>query len=224
MPQLLTKGKAIAGQFSLVSGVMWFSGSGAPVNSTTGAGVAEKGSQYVRTSNGAVYTNTGTKAAPTWTLVGTVAGDTITSAMMTESLLKYAEVSIASAAITDTSAGQLGHADGVVLVAAPAAGKALELVSAVVIHDYAGAAYTAGGNVTVNWAGGAAITGVVSAANSFGAAADKIYQLLPLAAAGNAMSVATGLNLVAASAFTQPGGATGVGRVKVAYRVHTTGL
>ena len=69
--------------------------------------------------------------------------------------------------------------------------------------------------------GGAALTGLVSAANSLGAAADKIVQFVPLATAGIALTENTGLNLVAASAFTQPGTAAGTVKVFVRYRIHT---
>lgn len=44
---------------------------GAPVNGTTGANVAGKGSLLIDYSNGKVYVNTNTKASPTWTVVGT---------------------------------------------------------------------------------------------------------------------------------------------------------
>lgn len=151
--------------------------------------------------------------------------DWFTISTFSEHAIQYAEVEIASAAITGTSAGQLGHANGVELVAPPGAGKVLELVSAVLMYDYATAAYTGGGNVTVNiGSGGAALTGIISAANSIGASADKIVMFVPLAAAAANLTANVGLNLVAASAFTQPGTAAGVVRVKVAYRVHTTGL
>lgn len=248
------------GGLLLPGNVVVMTGSGAPVDGTTGAGYAGKGSFYIRYGTGAVFVNTNTKASPTWTQLGSVAAladgnifvgnaggaaaavvpsgdvtitnagvtaigaDKVLSAMVSEKLIKYAEVAISSADIVATTAGKLGHAQGYPLVAAPAAGKALELISATLIYDYAGAGYGAGGNISVNWAGGgAAITGVVSAANSLGAGADKVVQLLPLATAGNALSVATGINLVAASAFTL-GSATGVVRVKVAYRLHTTEL
>jgi len=142
-----------------------------------------------------------------------------------EKQVLYREFTISSANITGTSAGQLGHANGVVLVAAPGARKAIEFISAVVILDYATAAYTAGGNVSVNYAaGGAALSGVVSAANSIGAAADKIALLLPVVPTNNQLASNTGLNLVSSAAFTQPGTAAGVVRVKVAYRLHTHGL
>lgn len=40
-------------------------------SSGTGAGVAEKGSLHLNTSDGKLRTNTNTKASPTWTVVGT---------------------------------------------------------------------------------------------------------------------------------------------------------
>jgi hypothetical protein len=51
-------------------GVFNTAGSGAPTG-TTGAGKCGPGSTYADTATGKVYTNTGTKAAPTWTIVGT---------------------------------------------------------------------------------------------------------------------------------------------------------
>jgi hypothetical protein len=131
-------------------------------------------------------------------------------------------VSITSANITDTAAGHLGHANGVILVADPAAGLQIELVSVVMSFTFGVAQYTAGGNVTVNISGGgAALTGLVSAANSIGNAASKVVQFVPLSTVGNALTSAKGFNLVAASAFTQPGTATGTVKCFVTYRTHT---
>lgn len=135
--------------------------------------------------------------------------------------LQFATVSISAADIVATGTGKLGHAAGVPLVADPGAGKVAELVSAIVAYTYSTAAYTGGGNVTVNINGGAALTGVVSAANSLGAAANTIIQFVPLATAGIALTENKGLNLVAAAAFTQPGTAAGTVKVLVAYRIHT---
>lgn len=47
--------------------------SGAPTDGTsgTGAGFAGPGSMYVNIANGKWYTNTNTKASPTWTVIGT---------------------------------------------------------------------------------------------------------------------------------------------------------
>jgi hypothetical protein len=47
-----------------------FTNAGAPTNSVTGAGFAGIGSLCVDTTNGKAYINTGTKATPTWTVVG----------------------------------------------------------------------------------------------------------------------------------------------------------
>jgi hypothetical protein len=155
---------------------------------------------------------------------GKLKDNSVASLQLDETTVQYAEVAISAANITGTSAGQLGHASGVVLVADPGATKVIELISAVLVYDYATAAYTGGGNITVNSNGGSALTGLVSAANSLGASVDKIVGFMPLATAGNALTANKGLNLVAAAAFTQPGTAAGVVRVKVAYRVHTHGL
>lgn len=134
------------------------------------------------------------------------------------------EVVISAADITATTAGKLGHAAGVPLVANPGADYLAELVSAVLIYDFDTAAYTAGGNITVNENGGSALTGVVSAANSLGAASDKIATFVPLAVTAANRNANKGLNLVAATAFTQPGTAAGVVRVHVQYRLHKLGL
>ena len=52
--------------------VWWFTTAGVPTDGTSGdgAGWAGKGSQCTDTTNGKLYINTGTKASPTWTVVG----------------------------------------------------------------------------------------------------------------------------------------------------------
>lgn len=46
---------------------------GAPTNGTSGtyAGIAAVGAQLINTTNGVIYSNTGSQASPTWTVVGT---------------------------------------------------------------------------------------------------------------------------------------------------------
>jgi hypothetical protein len=133
----------------------------------------------------------------------------------------YKEISISSADIVGTSAGQFGHANGYPLVSAPGAGQMLELTECVVSYIYATAAYTGGGTTTLNWAGGTAITGTLAAANFCGAAANKCNMIPPLATGAIAMPIVpTGINLVVSSAFTQPGTAAGTVRVKIGYRIH----
>ena len=252
MPQLITKGKAIAGQFSLLTGVMWMSGTGAPSNGSTGAGVAQKGSIYARTSNGAIYYNTGTKASPTWSLMGTVgalaenhifvgnvggvatdvalSGDaTINSAgklTLAGSLTKYAEVTISAADLIAVGAGKFGHANGYPLVAG-VADNVIEFISATLIYDQAVKQYTGGGDVTVNWSGGGAALSNKIAKEEFcahnGDTVNLVTALVP--ATGISLLTGTGINLVTTVAFADGGvGALGVVRAKVAYRVHATGL
>ena len=137
----------------------------------------------------------------------------------------FAQGTISSADITGTAAGQLGHANGFPMVPAYGADKVVELVSAILINEYDTAAYTDGGNTTVNISGGgAAMTGLVSNANFIQASADKIIQFVPLAATFNVPTANTGLNLVSASAPTNPGTAAGTFHYRVTYRVHSTSL
>lgn len=62
----LSRGTVLVGAVVLKNGVALFDGTTAPVNGVTGAGFAGPGSLYFRTS-GKIYSNTGTKASPTWT-------------------------------------------------------------------------------------------------------------------------------------------------------------
>lgn len=154
-----------------------------------------------------IWVNTGTAAAPAWNRLAS-------SATTDPAMLQYLQTTISSANITGTGAGQFGHANGVIIAPVAPAGFVLNFDSAVLSYTFATAAYTAGGNVTVNiGGGGAALSGLVSAANSVGAAASKIVQFVPLATAGIAHSTAESINLVSSAAFTQPG--TAAGTIKV---------
>jgi len=132
------------------------------------------------------------------------------------------EIPITAASIVGTAVNDLGHANGVALVATPGSGKFLEFISALLIFDGAGGGYTDGGNVTVNL-GTTPVTGIVSAANSFGSTGQKVYQFQPLSTAAYSALLNTGLNLTAAAAFTA-GTGTGVGKVQIQYRIHSTGF
>jgi|WetSurMetagenome_2_1015567.scaffolds.fasta_scaffold10214_6 hypothetical protein len=158
-------------------------------------------------------------------LVTAIGANTVLSAMMAANLVQIATGTITSADIVATGTGKFGHANGYPLVTAVGSHNVPEFVSAVLIYDYAGAAYGAGGNVTVNLSdGGAAQSDLVAAANFCGAASDKVVLVRPpTAIAAVPLVENAGLNLVAASAFTL-GSATGVIRYAVVYRVHATGL
>lgn len=224
------------------NGVFRLVGSGAPTSGAAGTGAtfAGKASTYMDIATGFSYKNTNTAASPTWTLVGIdgVTGDVtfaagvsaigankVLSTMMATNTLQRASGTISSANLTGTSAGQFGHANGVVLVAAPGANVALQLVASSFYYTFGVAAYTAGGNITTNYgAGGAALTGLVSAANSVGAASSKALQFWPLSTVGVAIVSNAPLNLVSSVAFTQPGTATGTIAWEIWYRTMAVGF
>lgn len=135
------------------------------------------------------------------------------------------EVTLTATEIVGNSAGDIGHANGAVLIAGVSSAYTLEFVSAVLIYDFNTAAYTGGGNdlVVCISGGGATLSGATASADLLGAAGDKIVSVYPLTTAGNPLSVGTGLNLKS-TAWTQPGTAAGVLRCQVQYRIHKTGL
>jgi hypothetical protein len=254
MAQAGSTGLFRVGGLLMRNGIMHFSGSAAPSNGVngTGAGKAGPGSVYTRTT-GAVYVNTNTKASPTWTQLGTVAAladgrifvgnaggaaaavvpsgdltmDNTGKFTLAGAVTKYDEVTISAADIIAVGAGKFGHAQGYPLVAGPGAGKVLEFLEAVLIYDQGVKAYTGGGDTTVNWeSGGAALSTKVANSEFCAHNGDTVNLVKALnPATGISLPVNTGINLVTTVAFADGGvGAVGVVRVKVAYRVHTTGL
>jgi hypothetical protein len=132
---------------------------------------------------------------------------------------------ITPADIVGAGVGQLSHANGYVIVPALGAHVALALVSFAWFYDFAGAAYGGGGNLSVTYGvGGQALTGIVSAANSIGAAVDKLGILYPLSAAGIVMQENNSINLLTVTPFTQPGNATGVLRYSCVYMAFKSGF
>lgn len=127
--------------------------------------------------------------------------------------------------IVGTSAGDIGHAAGAILVAAPGADYALEFISAILIYDYDTATYTAGGddNQIENGDGGVALSAVILGADLLEAGGDKIVQINALAATDQALVTNKAISLTG-TALTQPGSAAGVLRCHVSYRIHTLGL
>lgn|SRR3990167_1604815 len=132
---------------------------------------------------------------------------------------------ISSADITGTAAGQLGHAQGYELVPDYGTDKVVEFISAILSMDFSVAAYTGGGNLTINIGeGGSALSGLVANTGFIQVSADKIIQFVPLAATILTLTADRGLNLVDTSAPTQPGTAAGVIKYRVVYRVFDAGL
>lgn len=131
-------------------------------------------------------------------------------------------VTLSATEIVGTSAGDIGHASGAVIVAAPGAGYTLEFVSATLIMDYDTAAYTGGNNDAVFRLGTTAVSSALTDASCFKASADAILRVGAIATEKVYTANST-INL-AGTAFTQPGTAAGVVRVYVTYRQIATGL
>src|SRR5690348_4133615 len=74
-------------------------GAGAPTDGTTGAGVAGPGSLYVDTANGAIYSNTNTKASPTWSVLPAPGAGSVTSSALASNTIQYVRVVISNAAV-----------------------------------------------------------------------------------------------------------------------------
>jgi hypothetical protein len=134
-----------------------------------------------------------------------------------EGFIQYAEIDL-------TEANILAMNGAPVEVVAGQAGKVVEFLGAALFCDFDTAAYTDGGDVSIIEEDGSDVSTVAAAADSFGSATDESNILKPLAASyqpvpGKGLMITNGTG-----AFTDPGTAAGVGRVKVAYRVHTTGL
>lgn len=134
------------------------------------------------------------------------------------------DITISAANITGTAAGQLGHASGVPLVAAPGADVGIEFMGGMLMYQRSTASYGAGGLTTVNLTGGVLISKNFTAAGCLGAASDKVIQLYPVAMPDIVITPNTGLSLVTTVAFTNPGTAAGVLRLRIRYRLHQLGL
>ena len=220
------------------NGCPFLTNAGAPTSGTSGtyAGQAGPGSVLIDFTNKNIYVNTNTLASPTWSIIGqfsaisgditvtaggvaTIGAGAVTSSKIAAGVIQVATGQITSANITGTSAGQLGHANGVVRVPAAPAGAVNELLSCVVANDFLTAAYTGGGNLTVNISGGgAALTGLVNTTNFIQSSTDKIVEFVPLSVNPNVYTAANGLALVSSVAPTNPGTAAGVFNWMTAYR------
>ena len=141
----------------------------------------------------------------------------------TISEIRVVEVAITEAEIIGNSTGELAHVAGLILVAAPGAGYALQLISIMLIYDYDTAAYTGGDDTLRGRVGTVDATGAIAAADLITKAGDTIVQLNPLTTDFVITENAT-INIKIDTQVTDPGTADGVMRAKISYRVITTGL
>lgn len=187
----------------LVLGSIENIGSGIPTTASTFA----FGARIVDRSTGIVYVNTGTVAVPVWNREGS-------SAISDPQMLQLATVTQTAAQMILTTAGTLSHANGLIVAPAAPTGYVNLLHKLIVSYTFATAAFTGGGNTTVNiGGGGAALTGLIATTSLWQSASNVIYEFKPLSTVATPMTTAQSINLVTASAITQPGTAAGSAKI-----------
>lgn len=175
-------------------------GSGIPTTASTFA----IGSVITDLSTGIKYTNTGTVAVPVWARSGAAA--------------EMVTVTLTAAQMIATTAGSLSHAQGLIVVPAAPTGYVNVLHRAIVSYTFATAAFTGGGNTTFNiGAGGAALTGLIATTTLWQNASSIIQEFVPLSTVAFPVTKETSINLVTASAITNPGTAAGSAKVYAWY-------
>lgn len=172
--------------------------------------------EHVSTGGGFKVKNSGTE-----TTVISQAG-VVQSTQLEETSVKYAEVALTSAEIKALRATPKE------LVAAPGAGKVLEFISAVLLLDATATGYTETADnmaVKYNNGSGAVASNTIEATGFIDQTADTITTATAkydtIVAATGCVNRALVLHNTGDGEYAT---GTGVMRVKVAYRVHTTGF
>lgn len=192
--------------------------SGAPSSTATTASKFAIGCLLTDTTTGLQYSNTGTVASPSWNSVSEV-----TSSEVSESLIKYAEVSLTNAEFKAI------RATPITLVAAPGAGKMIEFLSAEIFFDYTGAYTESADNMAIKYTNGSgtAVSETIEATGFVDATADTAIKVAPATSAAIAKTAMENKALVLHNTGDGEyggGNAANAIRVKVAYRVHATGF
>ena len=144
----------------------------------------------------------------------TIAADAVDSSMMNPLVIKTERVVISTANILAMNGAPVD------VVAAPGAGIAIEFISATIAYTHDTADYTGGGDITINYSGGSAVSGTLTKTNSFGASANKIFRVGKTAETELELSSATALVITnATGAFTDPGTAAGTANLYITYRM-----
>lgn len=176
----------------------------APIPTT--AGLFQVSAVMTDLSTGKKYVNTGTTAVPVWTESFGLQNARLVS------------VALTAADLIDTAAGKLSHANGLIVVPAAPTGFVNVLHRAIVSYTFATAAFTGGGNTTMNiGGGGAAITGLIATTTLWQNASSIIQEFVPLSTVAFPITKETSINLKTASAITNPGTAAGSAIVYVWY-------
>jgi len=150
--------------------------------------------------------------------------NTVASGDLDTSLLQYAAVSITNAQIKALRASPK------TLVAAPGAGKVLQFISAVIFHDYGSNALTeTTDNMAVRFTDGSGVivSQAIEATGFVDQTADTMTNVLPkidaIAAKTGCENQALVLHNTGDGEYGGNAAADTVWRVKIVYRVHTTG-
>jgi hypothetical protein len=108
--------------------------------------------------------------------------------------------------------------NGLTIVAAAPTGYVNVWHRTIVSYTFATAAYTGGGNTTVNiGAGGAAMSGLIATTTLWQNASSIIQEFVPLSTVAFPITTATAISLKTASAITNPGTAAGTAKVYTWY-------
>jgi hypothetical protein len=192
---------------NLVDGSITAIGSGIP----TTASAFAVGAKITDLSTSISYVNTGTVAVPVWSRGGSTGS-------VDPQVVQLATVTQTAAQMILTTAGTLSHANGLIVVPAAPTGFVNVLHRAIVSYTYSTAAFTGGGNTTFNiGSGGAALTGLIATTTLWQNGASIIQEFVPLSTVAFPITTATSINLVTASAITNPGTAAGSCKVYVWY-------
>lgn len=193
----------------LVEGSIDNIGSGIPTTASTFA----IGANITDLSTGINYTNTGSVAVPVWSRWGA-------SALVDPQGIQLAVNNLVAADFIATGAGQLSHANGLTMVPAPATGYVNVWHRTIVSYTFATAAFTGGGNTTVNiGGGGAALSGLIATTTLWQNAASIIQEFVPLSTVAFPITKETAISLKTASAITNPGTAAGTAKIYTWYSV-----
>lgn len=182
-------------------------GSGIPTTASKFA----VGARVVDLSTGISYINTGTVAVPVWNRFGS-------TAVVDPQSIQMTTISLAAADLIDTASGKLSHANGLILVAAAATGYVHVWHRSIVSYTFAVAAFTGGGNNTINiGGGGAALSGLIATTTLWQNASSIVQEFVPLSTVAFPITKETSINLKTASAITNPGTAAGSAKVYTWY-------
>ncbi len=180
-------------------------------NILTTASTFAIGCKVIDLATGVTYVNLGTVAVPVWSTSGSSTNADVT-------MMKLAINTLVAADFIDTAAGKLSHAAGLTLVPAAPTGYVNVWHRTIASYTFATAAYTGGGNTTVNiGGGGAALSGLIATTSLFTKGSSTIIEFVPLSTVGFPVTKETAISLVTASAITQPGTAAGTAKIYTWY-------